>query len=79
VRIAGVTVEITGRKEAQLAEMRRRILQGQELERTQLAHEIHDGPMQELAAFTFELGAVQAVRRWWTRKRATRKRRTAAS
>jgi PAS domain S-box-containing protein len=60
VRIAGVTVDVTEQKEAHMAELRKRILQAQELERTQLAHEIHDGPVQELAALTFEIGALSA-------------------
>jgi two-component system, chemotaxis family, CheB/CheR fusion protein len=58
IRAAGVTLNITERKEALVAEMRQHILHGQELERTQLAHEIHDGPVQDLAALTFALAAV---------------------
>jgi two-component system, chemotaxis family, CheB/CheR fusion protein len=60
VRMAGVTVDITERKEAEVAVIRRQILQAQELERTYLAHEIHDGPVQELAALTFEIVALAA-------------------
>jgi two-component system, chemotaxis family, CheB/CheR fusion protein len=58
IRAAGVTLNITERKEALVAEMRQHILHGQEMERTQLAHEIHDGPVQDLAALTFELAAI---------------------
>jgi PAS domain S-box-containing protein len=50
--------DITKLKEAQFAEMRQHILQGQERERSHLALEIHDGPMQELTALTFELVAL---------------------
>lgn len=60
VRMAGVTVDVTERKEAATAEMRQRILHAQEMERTHLAHELHDGPVQELAALTFELAALMA-------------------
>jgi PAS domain S-box-containing protein len=41
--------------EEQLAEIRRLLGRSQELERVRLAHELHDGPMQELAALSVEL------------------------
>lgn len=60
LRIAGMTMDVTREKEDQMAETRQHILHAQELERTQLAHEIHDGPMQELAALTFEITSLVA-------------------
>lgn len=47
--------DITDRHAAQVAEMRQRIIQGQEAERKQLAREIHDGPVQDLVAVTLEM------------------------
>ncbi len=56
-RMVGVTLDVTERKEAQQAEIRQRLLRGQEAERATLAREIHDGPIQELVGLTFELTA----------------------
>jgi PAS domain S-box-containing protein len=47
--------DITLHKQAQLAEIRQRLIQAQEAERQHLAREIHDGAIQELAAFDFAL------------------------
>jgi PAS domain S-box-containing protein len=58
VRIVGVTIDTTERQQAQMAEMRQRIIQGQEAERTHLAREIHDGPVQELVVHTFDLATL---------------------
>lgn len=41
--------------EARLAEIRSLLARSQEVERMHLAHELHDGPMQELAVLGFEL------------------------
>ncbi len=41
--------------ETQLEEIRRLLTRSQETERMRLAHELHDGPMQELATIGFEL------------------------
>lgn len=41
--------------EANLLEIRRLLGRSQDLERVRLAHELHDGPMQELAALAVEL------------------------
>lgn len=41
--------------EAQLEEIRRLLARSRESERMRLAHELHDGPMQELATLGFEL------------------------
>jgi PAS domain S-box-containing protein len=46
-------------KQAQLAELHRGLLQGQEKERQHLASEIHDGPLQELVGLSFELTALR--------------------
>jgi two-component system CheB/CheR fusion protein len=45
-------------KQTQLAEMRQRLIQSQETERRAIARDLHDGPMQELSALTFELTAL---------------------
>lgn len=47
--------DITERRQAQLAEIRQQMIQAQEAERQHLAHEIHDGPLQELAALELRL------------------------
>jgi PAS domain S-box-containing protein len=52
---AGAFTDITLHKQAQLAEIRQRLIQAQEAERQHLAREIHDGAIQELAAFDFAL------------------------
>ncbi|MGL4648948.1 MAG: histidine kinase, partial [Caldilineaceae bacterium] len=46
--------------EEHLAEIRRLIGRGHDLERVRLAHELHDGPMQELAALSVELSLLAA-------------------
>jgi PAS domain S-box-containing protein len=50
-----VVRDITDRHAAQVAEMRQRLIQGQESERKQLARQIHDGPVQDLVAVTLEM------------------------
>lgn len=54
--------EITERKRVQgeLAEMQRRLLDHAEIERLQLARELHDGPMQDLYGITFQLDTIIA-------------------
>jgi PAS domain S-box-containing protein len=54
--------EITERERAEqeLAEVRRRLNEAQEAERKYLAHELHDGPMQELSAISFTLSLLKA-------------------
>ncbi len=44
-------------QQTQLAEMRRRLIETQESERRTLAHDLHDGPVQELSALTYQLAA----------------------
>jgi PAS domain S-box-containing protein len=49
--------EITARKqmEAELAEVQRRLLEGREMERVQLAQELHDEPIQDLYGILYQL------------------------
>ena len=52
--------EIAGRKriEAELAEMRRLLINRMETERLELARDLHDGPMQELYGLVFQLDTI---------------------
>jgi PAS domain S-box-containing protein len=49
--------DITERKqmEAELAEVQRRLIESAEAERKHIAHELHDGPIQDLYSVTFNL------------------------
>ena len=55
----GMLEDITERKqmEAELAELQRRLMEGRETERLQLARELHDGPLQDLYGISFLLKA----------------------
>jgi PAS domain S-box-containing protein len=55
----GMLEDITERKqmEAELAELQRRLMEGRETERLQLARELHDGPIQDLYGISFLLKA----------------------
>jgi len=46
------------RSEAELAELKQRLAESQEVERLHLAQELHDGPLQDLIGIRFHLGAV---------------------
>jgi PAS domain S-box-containing protein len=48
-------VDKSRQTQAQLAEIHRLLAQAQEGERMRLAHDLHDGPMQELATYAMEL------------------------
>ncbi|MEA4908010.1 MAG: response regulator [Chloroflexi bacterium] len=52
--------EITERKrvEAELAEVQRRLIDNVEIERLQIAQDLHDGPMQDLYALTYQADAL---------------------
>ncbi len=51
------------RAEAELAEMRRRLMEGREAERLHLAQELHDGPVQDLYGISYQLAGLRdAVR-----------------
>jgi PAS domain S-box-containing protein len=55
----GMLEDVTERKqmEAELAELQRRLMEGRETERLQLAQELHDGPVQDLYGISFLLKA----------------------
>lgn len=55
----GMLEDVTERKqmEAELAELQRRLMEGRETERMQLARELHDGPVQDLYGISFLLKA----------------------
>jgi len=58
----GMVENITKRKqmEAELNELQRRLMEGRESERVQLAQELHDGPMQDLYGLSFHLKAYES-------------------
>ena len=58
--VLGIVQNISERKriEAELAEMRSRMLDSAELERLRLAQELHDGPMQDLHSVTYQIMAL---------------------
>jgi PAS domain S-box-containing protein len=58
----GMVENITKRKqmEAELNELQRRLMEGRESERVQLAQELHDGPMQDLYGLSFHLKAFES-------------------
>lgn len=60
---AAIVEDITAQKqmETELAEVRRRLNEGQELERIFLAQELHDGPVQDLYAINFQLNALDRM------------------
>ena len=41
--------------EAELAELQRRLMQGREMERRRVAQDLHDGPLQEIIAVSFQV------------------------
>ena len=55
--VIGMVRNITSERQAaaELAEMRRRLLESAELERLRLAQELHDGPMQDLYGAIFQI------------------------
>jgi PAS domain S-box-containing protein len=55
--------DITDRKqmEAELAEVQRRLIESAESERTYLAQELHDGPIQDLYAVSFQLKSMNSA------------------
>ncbi len=54
--VIGIVEDITDRKqiEAELDEMRRRLMRSRENERRRLAQELHDGPLQEIIGLSFQ-------------------------
>ena len=61
--IVALVEDISERKqvEADLAEVRSRLMEGREEERLQLAQELHDGPVQDLYGATYSLSAMGGV------------------
>ena len=55
--------DITDRKlmEAELSEVQRRLIESVESERTYLAQELHDGPIQDLYAVSFQLKSMNSI------------------
>jgi PAS domain S-box-containing protein len=53
----GMVENITARKqmETEVVELRRRLMQGREMERLRLAQDLHDGPLQEILAAIIQL------------------------
>lgn len=49
------------RSEAELAELKQRLAESQEVERLHMAQELHDGPLQDLIGIRFHLGVVTNV------------------
>lgn len=49
------------RSEADLAELKQRLAESQEVERLHLAQELHDGPLQDLIGIRFHLGVITNV------------------
>jgi PAS domain S-box-containing protein len=61
VYVVGMVEDITAQRtiEAELAELQRRLLESAESERLHLAQELHDGPLQDLYALSFQLQALE--------------------
>ncbi len=64
---AGFTIvmaeNITSQKliEAELIELRQRLMQGREMERLKIAQDLHDGPLQEILGVAFQLKDLESV------------------
>jgi PAS domain S-box-containing protein len=61
--IISMMEDITERKqmEADLVELKRRLMEGREVERLRLAQDLHDGPVQDLYGLTYNLQALAEV------------------
>jgi PAS domain S-box-containing protein len=59
----GMVENITPQKhaESELAEVHRRLIDSAELERLNLAQELHDGPLQELQAMTYRVSMLESM------------------
>jgi PAS domain S-box-containing protein len=53
----GMVENVTAQKqiESELIELRRRLMQGREMERLRLAQDLHDGPLQEIIGVTYQI------------------------
>ncbi len=60
--IVSILEDVTEQKkfEAEMAELKNRLQSTMELERLRLAHELHDGPMQDLYSIAYELEELRA-------------------
>jgi len=47
--------------EAELVELRRRLTHGREMERLQLAQDLHDGPLQEIIGISYQLKELEGI------------------
>lgn len=56
----GIGIDIRERKRAELAELQMRLMDSVEAERSMLARELHDGPMQEIYAVTYQIAAMSS-------------------
>jgi len=59
----GMVENITAQKQAEgeLAELQRRLIDSAEMERLQLAQDLHDGPLQDLQAMNFEISIFESL------------------
>jgi PAS domain S-box-containing protein len=55
--------DITAQKliEAELIELRHRLMRGREMERLQLAQDLHDGPLQEIIGISYQLKELESM------------------
>ncbi|MCB0171975.1 MAG: PAS domain-containing protein [Anaerolineae bacterium] len=62
-RMFGTSQDITERRqaEAELAELRQKLIEDRETERLHLAQELHDGPLQDLHSVTLRLGELEPM------------------
>ena len=61
VKMTGTAQDITEQKEiqAEVVELQRQLMEGQEAERLRLAQELHDGPLQDLQAMNMRLSELE--------------------
>jgi PAS domain S-box-containing protein len=55
--VIGIVENITAQKqvEAELAELQRHLMQGREMEQRRIAQDLHDGPLQEIIALSYQV------------------------
>ncbi|OGO33999.1 MAG: hypothetical protein A2Z16_10275 [Chloroflexi bacterium RBG_16_54_18] len=58
--LLGMVENITAQKqiESELVELQQRLMQGREMERLRVARDIHDGPLQEIIAISYQIQAL---------------------
>lgn len=59
--VAGLSIDITERKkmELQLEELRRRLMESMDIERSRLAQQLHDGPLQDLYGAFYQIQEIK--------------------